>query len=585
MSDLAALSYEPLEPLRLSDVGMTGDNADTVIDAERIMHEVLPNKMAAVMFNKLLWGSSFEAWAEFNARIAPYFAQFSDIVYRNVMADNPYNSGKLMLKNHFYAKYFNPETKQTEEKDLAKSGFWSPWMVAERGSWGPDASRVVNTLTATGHPMARLDDGSFNPAFIDEEFPDDVDAEGKPIEGGRKHKMDKLFSKFNTFLAELLQAFSDGVIRDSIEYAKQRFKLGKKIAEAPKSDAPFFDKGAAEAVLRYYWDNKTSDIEITQELLDDLAERVKTALNPKNASFMTFPELPDPKSKMGEWATLPGTSSPARPAFQLLDGQHSSKEDDVPAGEAAGAAAAAAAQGGRKKTVTWKKEHAAGFRASINYKYDTPVSVRQSELYFNSQGLKTKNAKPLVTLLAVTIANGKPSIKAMPLSQIGKRHALKGDVIFRARTMPKVSPNDKGLELRLEVSEIQIIGLYSVVMSIGRPLPVPPIYSKGGAGATRHLALDDGMAGMFIEALKDLSPEDLAQLDAAERAYIEGSRPVEQKKITAPPPTAAKRPAPATASPAPPAKKAAAAISAPEAGEEEEENEEAAAADDEDLVE
>ena len=181
MSDLAPLAYEPLEPLRLSDVSLTGDNADTIIDAERVTHEVLPNKMAAAMFSKMLWGSSFEAWAEFNARISPYFARFSDIVYRNVMADNPYNSGKLMLKNHFYAKYANPETKQTEEKDLAKSGFWGPWMVAERGSWGPDASRVVNTLIATGHPMARLPDGiAFDTGFALKEFAKLAGIELKP---------------------------------------------------------------------------------------------------------------------------------------------------------------------------------------------------------------------------------------------------------------------------------------------------------------------------------------------------------------------------------------------------------------------
>ena len=81
-SGVVPLAYEPLEPLRLSDVGLTGDNADTVIDAERVTHEVLPNKMAAAMFSKMLWGSSFEAWAEFNARISPYFARFSDIVVR-----------------------------------------------------------------------------------------------------------------------------------------------------------------------------------------------------------------------------------------------------------------------------------------------------------------------------------------------------------------------------------------------------------------------------------------------------------------------------------------------------------------------
>lgn len=574
MADARPPSYEPLEPLRLSDVGVTGDRADTVIDVERVPQDVLLNKMAAMMVNAFLWGGKFEEWAKFNARISPYFEQFSGIVYRNVLADNPYNGGKLMLKNNFFAKYLNPETKQTEEKDLAKSGFWTPFMLAARGSWGPDASRVMNTLVALGHPMARCKDGTFDQAFIDETFPADVDpATGKPVEGGRRHQMDKLFSRLNTFMGELLQAFYDGIIRDSIEYAKERFRAGKKIAEAIKSERPFYEKGASEAVLRFYWEHKSCDVDITQELLDDLMERVKTALNARNASFMNFPELLDPKAPKGkgDWVTLPGTASAARPELNVMDGQHANKDDDAGGAAPAPGADTSAQPQGRKKTVTWKRDHAAAYKTTIDFKNEVPLSVAQSERHFHSQGLKTKSAKPLVTLLAATLVKGKPMLRSLPLSQVGRRHMIANDSIFRVRLAPKVGMNDKGLELRFDVMEVQVVGFYSAVMSINRPVPVQPIYSKGGAGVTRNLALDDSMSGMLIDALQGLSEEDLAQLDAVERAYIEAPK---QKLLTAPP-AGAKRPAAEPLSPAP-AKKAAPAAEEPE--------EEPAGDDDDDLV-
>jgi hypothetical protein len=585
-------SYSTLEPLTLGDIGVHGARASTVISADNFLNECAPARMAAEIFKKILWGGDFSKWHALCASVAPYSGDFSDFRLVTTMKDNKYDGGKLMLAAQILAKYRNPETKQIEERDVCQTGMWTPWMVAEVASFGLDSSRVVHMLKANGHPMARKADGSFDPAFTDEAYPADT------TKGGRSFPMDKEFSAFDATCAALSKCVIDGILRDSLLKAKELYAKGEDMASPPTTGTTFYDAGAAEEALRYLHEKKPKnldEVKLPAEVEKKMGARVlKRFQELDSPEFMSHPELQDSGSSIDDgWKTIPGTSSRARPELNLMESQVENGDDDdsgvvdpTQARRAAAPQTRAPAGNTKKKTVvSWKRENAKAFKDFVGYEYSRPVSVADSLAYFREMKFKPRSG-PKAVKVSLTWAmrnpEGKVVLTPVPISDVACRWLARRNAILRTRIVPKISTKDKGASMRFNIMEVQILGDYSQVMSLGRSTPIPPIFGTRGPGQTRNLPTGEDVANLYLEALGEYSAEDLKQLQEAELLYYgEAKKP--QLAITAPgddaktkPPTdtKGKRAAPEeTAQPA--AKKSKASAPAPKeeeaagAGEEE----------------
>lgn len=545
------VAYETLEPLRARDLGGAGDAEVDPMKAHCLFTDT---QLMAAYVQRLLTAAPYEEWHRFCSSIQFFHEHFSDVRFTTKQQRNPYNSSKLMLRCIMMAKYANPETGGTEERDLAQCGFFTPWMVADRMDFGAGAHKVVHTAACTGKPFARDASGAERPEFVDQTFLADETKE-------RQYGVERGFSGLVKTCDTLDDAVEQGILHDSIAHAKAQFEKNLKTAARPGEGTPLYNQQVATDALRFYHQSKSCKVDIPDDMRESMLEMIRADFsNGKNVTFMSYPCIRDDSAPPGTWATKPGTSSRARPELNLMEGQcasgnskgGSAKGGGANAGASAASAPAADAGGSDKKEVTWGKPQCQTFKTRYGWTAAAPVGVAFSEAYFTSLGFRVEHDKPAISLVGlqcvrdtVTVTrNGETRQETRmrfitvehPITAVAARHLARQDCIFRTRLTPKIIRGDTGLDKKLVVTHIQIIGFYGAIMN------QPPLFGARGMAPTRCLAIEESpYMRDFMQNLADENPLLAAAAygedTSAVLAILDAPRPAggAQKRIAAPP--------------------------------------------------